>query len=301
MTTEPAVLATVGITHTYPNGVHGLHDATLSIPRGKRTVLLGGNGSGKSTLLLTLAGVLRPTSGELLLDGQRVSHDRRSLERLRGSVGLVFQDPDVQLFAADVRQDVSFGPLNLGWSRARVAEAVERALADTGLGALADRPVHMLSHGQKKRAAIAGVLAMEPRVVLADEPTAGLDAAMTTRLMEIFSRLNADGRTILVATHDADLALAWADLAIVLDAGTVVAAGPPVDVLDDVELMTRSGLARPSVLAIMDSLVEAGRLPSSLPRPRTPSELASMLVEHTSPNRVAPNRVAPNRVASPSA
>ncbi|WP_313021672.1 ATP-binding cassette domain-containing protein [Mobilicoccus sp.] len=224
-----------------------LAGADLAIAGGTRIALLGANGSGKTTLLRCLSGALQPQAGRVLLDEKPVTYGRRGLRHHRQNVQLVLQDPDDQLFSADVRRDVSFGPLNLGLSTAETAERVDDALDLLGLTDLADRPVHQLSYGQRKRAAIAGAVAMRPCLLLLDEPTAGLDPAGVDEMFAALTRLEEHDTTVVLATHDVDLALAWAhDCAIVLE-GRVVQ-GDPVDVLDRGDLLAAARLRRPWVL-----------------------------------------------------
>lgn len=224
-----------------------LAGADLAIAGGTRIALLGANGSGKTTLLRCLSGALEPQAGRVLLDEKPVTYGRRGLRHHRQNVQLVLQDPDDQLFSADVRRDVSFGPLNLGLSTAETAERVDDALDLLGLTDLADRPVHQLSYGQRKRAAIAGAVAMRPCLLLLDEPTAGLDPAGVDEMFAALTRLEEHDTTVVLATHDVDLALAWAhDCAIVLE-GRVVQ-GDPVDVLDRGDLLAAARLRRPWVL-----------------------------------------------------
>jgi len=183
----------------------------------------------------------------VLLDEKPVTYGRRGLRHHRQNVQLVLQDPDDQLFSADVRRDVSFGPLNLGLSTVETAERVDDALDLLGPTDLADRPVHQLSYGQRKRAAIAGAVAMRPCLLLLDEPTAGLDPAGVDEMFAALTRLEEHDTTVVLATHDVDLALAWAhDCAIVLE-GRVVQ-GDPVDVLDRGDLLAAARLRRPWVL-----------------------------------------------------
>ena len=161
--------------YTYEDGTAALKGINLRAERGRITGILGANGAGKSTLFLNLNGVLQPSAGEILLDGAPVKRDRKGLTELRRRVGIVFQDPDDQLFSADVYRDISFGAVNLGLPEAEVRRRVEAAMERTGVSHLRDKPTHALSFGQKKRAAIAGVLVMEPEVLILDEPTAGLE------------------------------------------------------------------------------------------------------------------------------
>jgi cobalt/nickel transport system ATP-binding protein len=207
--------------------------------------LLGRNGAGKSTLLLHANGILRPSAGAVLVAGAPLDYSRRGLLAARRQVGLVFQSPDDQLFSASVAQDISFGPLNLGLSVAEARRCVAEAAARCEIAVLLDRPTHALSGGQKARVALAGVLAMEPRVILADEATPGLDPWMRRQVFAIFNRLVAQGTTVLLATHELAVARHWADLVAVMDAGRVVAAAPPAQVFADPALRELLGPASP--------------------------------------------------------
>jgi cobalt/nickel transport system ATP-binding protein len=215
--------------YRYPGqSTPALCGASLSIPAGSKIVVVGRNGSGKSTLFLHCNGILRPDTGTLRLDGRPVSYDDRgSLMELRREVGIVFQNPDDQLFSASVAQDISFGPLNLGLDEREVRRRVQAAAELCEMAELLDRPTHALSSGQKTRAALAGVLVMEPRVLLVDEVTGSLDPWVRRQILAIFQRLVAEGKTVLVATHDMQLARRWADLVVVMEAGRVIGVDHP--------------------------------------------------------------------------
>jgi len=221
-----------------------LSDVHLHIPGGCRTALLGANGSGKTTLLKVLSGAHRPQAGQVRVGEHKLRHSRAGLTEHRQRVQLVMQDPDDQLFSADVRRDVSFGPTNLGLSRGEVIARVDEALDVLGLGALADRPIHALSYGQRKRVAIAGALAMRPCLLLLDEPTAGLDPAGVEEMLLALTSLEAHGTTVVLSTHDVDLALAWADRVAIVEHG-IVHCGPPGVMLGDAALLQRSRLHPP--------------------------------------------------------
>lgn len=226
-----------------------LKRVSLEIPQGRRLALLGANGSGKTTLLRTLAGSVKPERGAVLVDGSPVKFDRRGLRAHRQVVQLVAQNPDDQLFAADVFRDVSFGPLNLGLPEAEVKARTEQALALLSIEDLGARPIHELSYGQRKRVAIAGALAMQPCVVLLDEPTAGLDPQGVAEMVEALEGLRAAHTTVVIATHEVDFALAWADSAAVLVEGRLQQ-GAPEALLGDAALVGRARLRRPLVLEV---------------------------------------------------
>lgn len=272
------LLGTQGVRYAYAGSDRpALDGVTCSVTAGRRLAVLGPNGCGKSTLFLHLVGVLRPDRGEVRLDGAPVRYSRSGLAALRSQVGLVLQDPDDQLFSASVVQDVSFGPLNLGIgedeTRARIADVLEAL----GLTDLADRPTHALSHGQRRRVAIAGVLAMQPRAIVLDEPTAGLDARGTDEVLAALEVLADRGTTLVMATHDLDLAWSWADDVLVLHEGVVVAAGSAVDVLGDVAVLDRVRFRPPAVVRVLSTLRARGVVAADTPSPRSLDELLELL------------------------
>lgn len=238
------LLVAEGISAGYHGSPPVLRSATLALVRGRRTVVLGSNGSGKTTLLKCLSGAHRPAGGRITVAGAALGYDRRGLRAHRARVQLVLQDPDDQLFSADVAQDVSFGPLNLGLDHDEVRLRVAEALELVGAAHLAERPTHQLSYGERKRVALAGAVAMRPEVLLLDEPTAGLDPSGSAALLAALDRLESGGTTVAMATHDVDLALAWADEGAVVADGRVQT-GPVTTVLDDESTLRRAGLTRP--------------------------------------------------------
>lgn len=261
-----AVLRAVSVEFAYPGGPPVLAGAGLAVARGSRLAVLGANGSGKSTLLACLSGALRPAGGRVEVDGRPLRHTRAGLRHHRQVVQLVTQDPDDQLFSASVRADVSFGPVNMGLADDEVRRRVAEALGLLAVGHLADRPTHHLSYGERKRVAIAGAVAMRPAVLALDEPTAGLDPAAVGDAMGALARLTAAGTTLVMATHDVDLALAWADdVAVVVDGG--VRQGPPTALLGSTDLLDEARLRRPWVIAVGDRLRALGVLaPDAAPR-----------------------------------
>lgn len=241
--------------YRYPNGYEALSGVTFRVTHGEKVALLGLNGAGKSTLLLHTNGLLLPSQGEVNIGDVPV---RKSTMRLvRQAVGMAFQNPDDQLFMPTVADDVAFGPQNMGLPPDEVSRRVSLALADVGATDLADRPPFELSGGQKRMAAIATVLSMEPDILVMDEPTANLDSSARRRLLNI---LHSFRHTMLVATHDLDMALELCPRAILLDHGRVAADGPTASLLCDRQLMASAGMDIPaSVLG----LIEAGIAASS--------------------------------------
>lgn len=271
------ILSARGLRYAYSGGVEALKGLDLVVPRGGRLAILGPNGAGKTTLLLHLNGTLRPSAGALELDGRPAAWDRRSLTRWRVMVGLVLQDPDDQLFAGNVYQDVSFGPLNLGLPEDEVRQRVAEALTAMRIGDLAERPVHMLSGGQKKRVAIAGVLAMRPEVLILDEPTAGLDSHGVSHLLAALGHLSDAGTTIVYTTHDVDLACAWSDTVAIFHDGEVIGSGQARNVLVDGDLLRRAHLRPPLVLDVGLALKDLGLLPGDAVLPRSRDTLLAAL------------------------
>ncbi len=261
------LLEACALSHIYPDGSIGLDGCSLAIRSGSRNALLGSNGSGKTSLLQHFNALLRPTAGGVRFAGQSVDYSRSGLNTLRSRVGLVFQNPDRQLFSASVIEDVSFGPLNLGLDEVTVRHRVDDALAAVGMREMADKPVHHLSFGQKKRVCIAGVLAMQPDVLLLDEPMAGLDAAMQVELQALLDTLAARGITIVLSTHDVDFAYRWADDIHLLAAGRCLASFAAVDLPQHTRSLRTAGQPLPAVVELHRALAAhglAGETPRSL-------------------------------------
>lgn len=250
-----------------------LDGVDLALTPGQRVVILGSNGSGKTTLLKLLSGALAPTAGAVSADGVPLRHDRKGLASHRRRVQLVLQDPDDQLFSADVVRDVSFGPMNLDLPTEQVIERVDEALAMLAIEHLRERPVHQLSYGERKRVTLAGAAAMRPEVLLLDEPSAGLDPHGVSELVAALERLEARGTSLVMSTHEVDLALGWADAAVVV-ADHRITVGPVQTLLADADLLARARLHRPWVLEL------AGRLGWSLTdsRLRTLDDVQARLV-----------------------
>lgn len=224
-----------------------LDGLSLQILQGSRVALLGANGSGKSTLLRLLDALYFPAQGELKAFGEILSEESLADDEtnfaFRRRVGLVFQNPDVQIFNPTVFDEVAFGPLQLGWPKDRILRCVEEILARFAISHLKDRAPHRLSGGEKKRVALASVLILDPEVLLLDEPTASLDPESQSEVIRFLVESRNTGRTIVTATHDLDIVEDIADFVFVLDNGKVVAAGTPAEILTDQELLRRTHLA----------------------------------------------------------
>jgi cobalt/nickel transport system ATP-binding protein len=280
-----ALLKLEQVSYRYPDGTDALTGCSLTIRQGKCTVVLGANGAGKTTMFLHLNSILRPTAGQVFYNGAALDYSRSGIRELRSRIGLVFQNPDSQLFSASVREDVSFGPMNLGLDEAVVRQRVDEALHAVRMTECADKAVHNLSYGQKKRVCIAGVLAMQPELIVLDEPMSGLDGAMQRELLTVLERLHAAGMTVVIATHDLDFAYEWADDAIVLQKGRLLAQGAATELLQQPDVQAELGAA-PVIADIAASLALTGmnvRGKGCLPRSRQ-ELLAAISVFHRQEN-----------------
>ncbi|MGH3347100.1 MAG: energy-coupling factor ABC transporter ATP-binding protein [Nocardioides sp.] len=229
-----------GLAYAYPDGHQALFGVDLHVHPGERVALLGPNGAGKTTLVLHLNGILTAGAGSVAVSGLPVTKD--NVQEIRRRVGIVFQDPDDQLFLGSVRQDVAFGPANLGVKGEALERRVMHALDLVGMADFADRPPHHLSFGQRRRVAVATVLAMEPEILVLDEPSSNLDPASRRELAEILRSLDV---TVLMVTHDLPYALELCPRSVVLSDGVVVADGATYDVLTDDALMRSHRLELP--------------------------------------------------------
>ena len=226
--------------YAYPDGTSVLHGVSFRITHGETVAIVGANGAGKSTLLLHLNGCLTPQKGVVRIGDFPLT--RKTIEQVRRTVGMVFQDPDDQLFMPVVHDDVAFGPLNLGLPTEDVEERVEKALAIVGASHLKDRPPYRLSGGEKRAVSIATVLSMSPSILVMDEPTANLDPRARRRLIELLKTFD---HTVIVATHDLDMVLDLCSRTIVLKDGRVLADGPSRELLGNDELLDAGSLERP--------------------------------------------------------
>ncbi|WP_407416374.1 ATP-binding cassette domain-containing protein [Methanobrevibacter sp.] len=252
------MLEVQNIKYSYNNDYQALKGVSLKIEQGEMVALLGKNGAGKSTLFLHLNGIYQPDEGKVFIDGEELKYDKKSLLKFRQKVGIVFQNPDDQIFAPTVEEDVAFGPLNLGLSMEEVQNRVEEALERVGMTGYEKTAPHHLSGGQKKRVAIAGILAMKPEIMVLDEPTAGLDPNGVTNLVRLLKELNAEGITILISTHEVNLVPEYANKAFVLVDGNLIAEGTPKEIFSQPNILEQANLEIPIVTELFQQIEAEG-------------------------------------------
>ena len=228
------------VRYTYPGGYEALRGVTFTVTHGERVALVGANGAGKSTLLLHTDGLLMPTAGQIVMGGIRLTP--KTLPTVRRTVGLVFQNPDNQLFMPTVEEDVAFGPANMGLEPDQIDRRVTQALSDAGVSHLRHAAPYRLSGGQKRSVAIATVLAMGPSILVMDEPTSDLDPRARRQIMELLARFD---HTMLIATHDMDMIPELCERTIVMMDGTIAADGPTGSIFADRALVESCGLEQP--------------------------------------------------------
>lgn len=275
---ETPILKAEDLYFSYDNeNSHSLNGFSLEISRGKKVAFMGANGSGKSTFFLCCNGIHRPSKGALYYCGKPYDYSRKGLLELRSKVGIIFQDPDNQLFSASVYQEISFGILNLGVSVEAAREEVEHVIEKLEITSFRHKPTHALSGGQKKQVSIADILVMHPDIIILDEPAAALDPKHTIMVNKIVNQLTQDGITVLMSTHDVNYALEWADEIVLLHKGQVLMHGSPLDVFTDKSALAQTNLEQPAVLQLFESLCKKGILDSSLPLPRNLDTLESYI------------------------
>ena len=252
------IIQTENMSFTYPDGTSALRNINIKINEGERVAIVGPNGAGKSTLFSHFNGISKPTSGLIKIDGQPMSYKKNDLIEIRQKVGLVFQNPDDQLFAPTVVEDVAFGPMNLGLSDEEVDERVEESLKRVGMSGLEKKAPHHLSGGQKKRVSIAGILAMQPEIMVLDEPTTGLDPKGVKQVMDILYILNQENISIIIASHDVEMVTQFADKIFVLHEGEIIANGTTEDIFNDLETLKKAHLKPPKAAEILHLLKDGG-------------------------------------------
>lgn len=251
------LIETRDLCYTYPGNVTALHHVNFIAPRKARIAVIGSNGAGKSTLFKHFNGIFKPTSGSVLVQGEPIT--RENIRNIRKFVGIVFQNPDDQIFSPTVEQDVAFGPTNLGLDEQTVQHRVKEALHIVGIEHLANRVPHHLSGGEKKRVAIAGVVAMEPQVLVLDEPTAGLDPQGVRDFNNLCDSLSQSyGLTVIFSTHDVSLVPEIADYVYVMNKGAIVASGTIEEIFVQMEMLQSVRLDVPVLPKLIRSLQEHG-------------------------------------------
>ena len=251
-------LSTKNLSYTYPDGTHALKKINMEIYKGQKVAIMGPNGAGKSTLFSHFNGLTEPTSGHVEVDGKAIKYDRDTLLEVRQKVGIVFQDPNDQLFAPTVKEDVAFGPMNLGLDYEEVEKRVNEALELVGMEQYMDKTPHHLSGGQQKRVAIAGIIAMRPEIMILDEPTAGLDPEGVEKVLDILNNLNKEGMSIVISSHDIEMVNEFAEKIFVLNNGEILESGDKHEIFSNKELLKKAHLKAPITTEILYTLKEKG-------------------------------------------
>ncbi|MDY7021924.1 MAG: ABC transporter ATP-binding protein [Cyanobacteriota bacterium] len=270
MSPASELLSFEAVEYIYPCSQYpAVQNLTLNIPPHQRCAIIGRNGCGKTTLFRLANGLYRPRWGQIKWKGKLLKYDSRSLNQLRQQVGLVFQNPEQQLVATTVEEDISYGLCNLGLPEAEISQRVQQALVDFDLLSLADAPINYLSLGQKKRVSIADVMVLQPQLLLLDEPTAYLDPKQVRNFRNILEKVQNQGTTILLATHNLDFVEAWADWIFVMESGEVVLEGTPETVFSQTQKLRDWGLDIPLVVTFLNEIQTELNTPLSVEQLQT--------------------------------
>ncbi|CUU49557.1 energy-coupling factor ABC transporter ATP-binding protein [Clostridium beijerinckii] len=261
--------------YSYGNGKSALNGVNVDIYEGEKIAVIGSNGSGKSTFFLNLDGVLTPEQGKIIYRDTVIN--KKNLKELRKNIGIVFQDADNQIIASTVRAEVGFGPMNLKLPKEEVLKRVDEALEYMNISHLKDRPPHYLSGGEKKRVSIADIIAMKSEIIIFDEPTAALDPLNAMMLEEVLLKLGAEGKTMLISTHDVDFTYRWAERVLVFNEGKIIADGLPIEIFQNKEILKQANLKQPTLLEVYESLIEKNILKDIKSYPKSVKEFKEML------------------------
>jgi cobalt/nickel transport system ATP-binding protein len=268
------ILKIEDLAYTYGNGKAALAGVSVDIYEGDKIAVIGSNGSGKSTFFLNVDGVLTPEQGKIFYRETLIN--KKNLNELRKNIGIVFQDADNQIIASTVKAEVGFGPMNLKLSKEEVLERVDEALEYMNISHLKDRPPHYLSGGEKKRVSIADIIAMKSEIIIFDEPTAALDPLNAIMLEEVLSKLGAEGKTMLISTHDVDFAYRWAERVLVFSEGKIIADGSPLEIFRNKKILKQANLRQPTLLEVYESLVEKNILKDIKQYPKSIQEFKNI-------------------------
>ena len=251
-------LETKNLTFTYPDGTQALKNVNIQIKKGEKIAIMGPNGAGKSTLFSHFNGLTEPTSGHVEVAGEKIIFEKDKLLEVRQKVGIVFQDPNDQLFAPTVKEDVAFGPMNLGLEHEEVERRIEESLKMVGMEGFEEKTPHHLSGGQQKRVAIAGIIAMRPEIMILDEPTAGLDPEGVDKVLNILNDLNREGISIIISSHDIEMVSQFAEKIFILYNGEIIDSGDKQKIFSNTELLKKAHLKAPVTTEILYKLKENG-------------------------------------------
>ncbi|HWQ71225.1 MAG TPA: ATP-binding cassette domain-containing protein [Desulfitobacteriaceae bacterium] len=276
---EKAILKVEDLSYVYGNGMAALNDVSVDIYEGEKIAVMGSNGSGKSTFFLNMNGVYTPQRGKIVYRGSVIT--KKTVKDLRKNIGIVFQDADNQIIASTVRAEVAFGPMNLKLPKEEVLERVEEALAYMNITDFKERPPHYLSGGEKKRVSIADIIAMKPEIIIFDEPTAALDPINAMMLEEVLAELGAEGKTLLISTHDVDFAYRWAERLLVFCQGKIIADGKPLEIFQNKAILSQANLKQPTMLEVYELLVENDLLEDKKAYPKDTQEFKQILKKYS--------------------
>jgi len=278
------IIEVKNLSYLYPDGTKALNKINFKVEKGEMVSLLGNNGAGKSTLFLHFNGIFEPSSGEVIVNEKTLKYDKKSLLEVRQKIGIVFQNPDDQLFAPTVEEDVAFGPLNIGLNQEETKKRVTFALKKVGMEGYEKKPPHHLSGGQKKRVAIAGIIAMKPETMVLDEPTSGLDPKGASNILKLLYELNNEGMTIIISTHDVDLVPLYSSKVHIIKEGEIIKEGSPHEVFDDVETVRKADLRLPRIAHLIEILEKNDDIKISDSYPLTIGQARKKLTDYMNNN-----------------
>ena len=250
MNNTPFMIELADVTFEYPDKTAAVKNLSLKIKAGEKIAILGGNGAGKSSLFLLLNGIHKTGSGKLYFKGQEVKYSKKDLLNLRKSTGIVFQDPETQIFSSSVYEEISFGLENLKYAENEIKARVDHALQLLEIADIKQKPTHLLSYGEKKKVSIAGILVMDPEILILDEPDACLDPVTVSNLIKLLDDLHQKGKTILMSTQDVNLAYSWAERIIVMKNGIILKDGLPSEIFSNLKVIKEASLELPVVYEI---------------------------------------------------